>query len=422
MHRIVVITAGTRGDVQPYVALGQALQETGCRVRLVTHPDFRNLVEEAGLAFASLGVSLRPHVEGEAGRRIVERGHKPHHLLGEIFRTFLKHADTVMDRMVTSCSDADLVVFSPLGFPAYHVAEARNIPAVAAYLQPLTPTRAFPAPVGSVPRWLRNPLLNRWTYHVASLFSWWMVRKPSNRLRKRLGLRPLGLRGPFPAIRRQGLLHLYAFSPHVVPRPPDWPPWARITGYWFRKVPPFRPPEDLERFLANRKPVVYVGFGSMRLSRPEKALESVLAALEAVDAFGVMGAGWSGLSDLSHPRVYFVREIPHEWLFPRVDVVVHHGGAGTTAMGLRFGRPTVIVPFLADQFFWGERVTVLGAGCTLGHVRNLTADRLAQALRAVLSPGVTDRARTVGMKIQKERGLESAVEEILERLSARGSS
>ncbi len=416
MPRIVVITAGTRGDVQPYVALGQALRNAGYSVRLVTHPDFRAMVEDAGLAFISLGIPLRPHIESERGRHFVEKASRPHRLLGEIFRTFLDHADTVLDRILEACRETDLVVFSPLGFPAYHVAEARGIPAVAAYLQPLTPTGAFPAPVGPFPRFLRNPLFNRWTYAIASLFSWWMARGPSNRLRKRLGLKPMGFRGPFPEIRRRGLPHLYAFSRHVVPRPPDWPAWAHITGYWFREAPPFHPPADLERFLESRNPVVYVGFGSMRLPRPEKVLEAVFRALEALDAHAVMGTGWSGLPRLRHPRVYEVQEIPHEWLFPRVNAVVHHGGAGTTATGLRFGRPTVIVPFLADQFFWGERVAALGVGCTLGHVRNLTAGRLEQALRAVLSPEVVERARILGQKIQEERGLDRAVARIIETI------
>ncbi len=411
--RIVIITAGTRGDVQPYVALGEALKEAGFAVRMITHPDFRAMVEAAGLDFHSIGIGIRERVRGPEGATFVRKADRPFHLIQGIMRAFLQHVDEVMDRLVAGCEDADILVFSGLGFPAFHIAEARNMPAVAAYLQPLTPTSAFPAPIGSFPSWLRTPWTNRATYILAQLFSWWMVRKPSNGLRQRLGLQSLGLRGPFPHIRQGVLPHLYAFSAHVVPCPPDWPEWAHITGYWFCKTPAFTAPAELAQFLENHHPVIYIGFGSLHLPHPDEVLSEIFQALERLDVFAVMSRGWGEWEVVSHPRVFWVEEIPHEWLFPRVEAVVHHGGAGTTAMGLRFGRPTVIMPFLADQFFWGERVEALGVGRMLPRARNLKAARLYRVLKDVLSSEeMREKAEALGVLIREERGLEQAVEKI----------
>ncbi len=414
MREIVVVTAGTRGDVQPYVALGMALQKVGVRVRVITHPDFKEMVEEAGLAFGSLGLSIRAMVDSPEGQAFLRTAGHPVALIQGILRAFLQHADRVMDHLLTGCEGATAVIFSGLGFPAYHIAEARNIPAIAAYLQPLTPTRAFPAPVGLIPRWLQRGWFNRLTYHLAEYGAWWMVRGPSNRFRRRLGLHPLGFRGPFPAIHAGRVLHLYAFSAHLVPRPPDWPAWARITGYWFRPTPDDTPPEKLAAFLDHHHPVVYIGFGSLRFPAPERILDLLMQVLEHLDLYAVIARGWSGFPPVPHPRIHWVEAVPHEWLFPRVDAVVHHGGAGTTAMGLRFGKPTLILPFLADQFFWGERVEAVGAGRMLAGRAARDFGYLRQAFRQILEdPEIHENAAQIGRKIQQEQGIDHAVKEIL---------
>ncbi len=410
MKRIVIVTAGTRGDVQPYVALGQALRAAGYRVRILTHPDFAPMVRGAGLSFASLGFAIRPLLEQPEGEAWLRRAHHPFALVQGILKAFLERAETVMPHILEGCADADMVVFSGLGFPAYHVAEARKIPAVAAYLQPLTPTRAFPAPIGPYPRWPRFGAAHWLSYRLAEMLSWWTVRRPSNRLRRRLGLRPLDLRGPFPAIRTGRVLHLYAFSAHVVPRPPDWPAWAHITGYWFRDPPAYTPPASLEAFLEAHRPVVYVGFGSLRLPDPERVWKTLTATLEALNLHAVVARGWSHLAPDRHPRVYRVDEVPHEWLFPRVDAVIHHGGAGTTATGLRYGIPTLVVPFLADQFFWAERIARLGAGLALRGFQDLDTPRFREALQALLStPSFRVKARRLAHAIQAEKGIPTAV-------------
>ena len=138
----------------------------------------------------------------------------------------------------------------------------------------------------------------------------------------------------------------------------------------------------------------------------------VLHALARVKQRGILQTGWGGLSNADLPDdVFAVDSIPHDWLFPQMAAVVHHGGSGTTAAGLRAGMPTVIIPFFADQPFWGARVFELGAGPAPIPKKRLTLERLADAIRAATSDEVIrGRASALGERIRAEDGVRQAVE------------
>jgi UDP:flavonoid glycosyltransferase YjiC (YdhE family) len=208
---------------------------------------------------------------------------------------------------------------------------------------------------------------------------------------------------------------LYGFSPAVIAKPPDWGPRIHVTGYWFLDAAAaWRPPADLVAFLDEDPPPVYVGFGSMVNREPEATTALVLEALRQAQVRAVLVSGWGGLSpgDLP-PTVYMLEAIPHAWLFPRVAAVVHHGGAGTTAAGLRAGVPSLIVPFFGDQFFWGARVAALGVGPPPIPRKELTVARLAQALQEVRGDeAMRRRAAMLGATIRSEDGVARAVEVI----------
>ena len=207
---------------------------------------------------------------------------------------------------------------------------------------------------------------------------------------------------------------LYAFSPRVVPPPPDWTPDVHVTGYWFLDRPDYAPPPELVRFLEAGPPPIYVGFGSMAGADPERTSVAVLEALERAEQRGVVATGWGGLTARAvPPHVLVTDAVPHDWLFPRVRAVVHHGGAGTTAAGLRAGKPTVICPFAVDQPFWGGRVAALDAGPKPIPAQRLTAETLADAIRlAACDPFYGQRAAEVGAAIGQEDGVGRAVEVI----------
>jgi UDP:flavonoid glycosyltransferase YjiC (YdhE family) len=202
--------------------------------------------------------------------------------------------------------------------------------------------------------------------------------------------------GPLALLKKQDVPVLHGFSAHVVPRPPDWEKHVYITGYWFLDPPPeWRPPADLVDFLQAGPPLVYVGFGSMSHGDPRTATRLVVQALQLAGQRGILVSGWGGLTQADLPAsVYIAESIPHSWLFPQMAAVVHHGGAGTTAAGLRAGKPTITVPFISlDQNFWGWRVADLGAGLPPIPSKRLTAEKLAQSISsAVADPLMRQRA------------------------------
>ncbi len=415
--RVLIATAGTRGDVQPYVALGRGLTRAGYEVRLLAPSPFAGLAARAGLQFVPVDVDARGVFE--AGLR--RAGPRTFPLMREFFRQARHVFRQYFVVALNAARDVDLVLFAALGFPAAHVAEALGIPYVGAYLQPATPTRAFPVPFAPpLPRWM--PLQGAYNWLTFRLTNWlvaFTVRATVNQCRQEiLNLPPKPWRF-YASVDVAPIPILYGFSPRVVPRPPDWPPWIHVVGYWFLDEEDVRPPSDLVAFLEEGPPPVYVGFGSVVDVDAESLTRVTVEALHMSGQRGVLLGGWARLGGARlPPTVMHVDEVPHGWLFPRCAAVVHHGGAGTTAAGFRAGVPQVIVPFYFDQPFWGRRAHALGVAPEPIPRRDLSAPRLAAAVEsAVQGAEMRGRARALGQHIQEEDGVAAAIA-ALERMLA----
>jgi UDP:flavonoid glycosyltransferase YjiC (YdhE family) len=296
------------------------------------------------------------------------------------------------------------------------------VPHVSTPLQPTLLATRSGAATASAPRpghfsWL-NWLLGKL---LLEPFGWRLVGELQNRFRRDV----LGL----PAqTRRQNAQRLaralvvQGFSEHVVPHPPDWPERVHTTGYWFLdEGRDWLPPEPLERFLEAGEPPVYIGFGSMTGHDPERVTRLLLDAVRLSGRRAVLQSGWASLgSGAPLPDAVFLLDAaPHARLFPRMAAVVHHGGAGTTGEGLRAGVPTLIVPHMADQPFWGSRVAALGVGPAPIPRNRLTPERLANAIRqAATDPGMRERAVALGQRIRAQDGVGTAVALIERHLRA----
>lgn len=412
--RITIFAAGSRGDIQPCVLLGRALQRAGFDLLLAAPENFAAFVGAHDLQFHPLQGDVTRIMAGETGRRLMQRGSA--NPVSQI-RAMRKMLGPVAEQMAldafAACNEADalisLAVFAPF---AGSIAAARRIPLIHVEPTPMLPTRAFPAPGWPVQRSLGG-LHNRLSGFAMLQVIWQWYRPSVDRFRRRLGLPPFTAAGFHRTLRSNPLLG--AYSPRVIPRPPDWPAGVQITGYWFQdQDPAWRPPSELEAFLGAGDPPVYIGFGSMAGRRPEQLARLVVEALAETGRRGLLLTGWGGLRAEWVPDSVFVLDsAPHSWLFPRMAAVVHHGGAGTTAEGLRAGIPAVIVPFAFDQPFWGARLKALGLGPEPVPQKDLTAERLARAIRAaVTDPEMRARAGSWGAAIRAEDGLGRAVETI----------
>lgn len=408
--RLTIIAPGSRGDVQAFVALGTGFRRAGYDVRLATHELFRQLVVEQGLEFAPLGGDPRALFASADGRTWQAHGENPLRFWRRMTRVLQTLLDESLDGALRASEGADEIISPTLGFLGYHLAEALGIPCAIAALQPFSRTRAFPAAtlsgnLGGTANWL--------THVGAEAVFWFPFHERINRWRRdTLGLSPLPVTGPYRRLRADTVPFLYGFSPSVVPKPPDWPPHLCVTGYWFSDLPPaWRPPPDLVEFLRRGPPPIYVGFGSTRLGDERRLTETVLAALGRTGQRAVLGLGWGGLQpDQLTADVCAVDDVPLGWLYPRMAAVVHHGGAGTTALGLRAGLPTVTVPFFADQPYWARRAWRAGVGPAPIPYRQLSVERLARAIdRALHDPALRARADALGATIRAEDGRAAAV-------------
>lgn len=410
-HPIVFLTAGTRGDIQPLVALARGLHERAAPARFVTHTPFRTLVESAGLPFAPLGGDLNTLLQPATAEGAFAVGGNPVRSLVAGVR-YLHQAQPVFTRMIADawrqCRDAGALILSLPTLWGAQIAEALDIPCGYALLQPLSPTAAFPTPFSP---WNSTAgAFNRWSHQLLLRALWLPWRSALARWRRdTLGLRSPAPRDPLVASEQRAIPWLYGISPQVLLRPDDWPTTHHLTGYWFLDSDHgWQPPRALAAFLASGPPPIYVGFGSMGgLSARE--LRIVLAAC-ATSGVRVIIAG-AAPAELP-PWAFALAPTPHDWLFPQVALVIHHGGAGTTAAALRAGVPQIIAPVAVDQHFWGRHVAAMRVGPPPRPHRQLTANWLIGAIAAAQVSEIKHAAATLGQAVRAERGVEVAVERL----------
>ncbi len=403
MTRITIMALGSRGDVQPYVALGRALAEVGYQVRVATFESFAGLVRGQGLEFHRVEGDAEALVQLAAGSGMNTRN--PIKLMGALRRSYGQMAEAYERAFLAENLRATDLILNQLPGAAYgrDLAEKLRIPHIAVSVIPLLPTRAFPIPLlaaRSLGGWL-----NRASYTLAETLFWVLFRQPINRFRRKLGLSsaPLIFKPTSDPI-------INGFSERVVPRPPDWGADVHLTGWWLLDESDWTPPAALTDWLAAGDPPVFIGFGSMIAPDPAALTRTVIAALGKAGRRGVLASGWAKLGGDLPDTILSVDYVPYTWLFPRMAAMIHHGGSGTTGLALRSGVPSMVVPFAADQPYWGERTRALGVGVAPIRMQALTVDHLAAAITELTTDtGIKARAAALGAALRQEDGLGAAL-------------
>ncbi|KAG6165136.1 hypothetical protein E4U34_008399 [Claviceps purpurea] len=361
---VVIQIVGSRGDVQPFLALGKVLQETyGHRIRIATHATFKSFVEENGLEFFNIGgdpaelmafmvkhPGLMPGIDALKSGEITRRRRGVEQMLLGCWRSCIEAGDGMgpppkqhrvnapLDFLQSLPGDegaqpfvADAIIANPPSFAHIHIAEKMGIP-----------------------------------------------------------------------------LHMMFTSPALIPKPNDWGVHIDVSGFCFLDLASsYIPDPDLAEFLETGPPPVYIGFGSIVVEDPNSMTQMIFEAIRLAGIRALVSKGWGGLGaeDCGNPEsVFMLGNVPHDWLFERVSAVVHHGGAGTTATGIKAGKPTLVVPFFGDQPFWGAMIAKANAGPEPIPYKDLTAEKLAEAIKICLEPNTLARAAELGTKIRKEAG------------------
>ncbi|KAH0846692.1 hypothetical protein AYO21_08090 [Fonsecaea monophora] len=430
---VVVQVVGSRGDVQPFVALGLVLKKQyGHRVRLATHGTFKKFVEENGLEFFDIGgdpaelmafmvknpgliPGMKSIKEGDVGKR--RRGMAE--ILQGCWRSCADFDEVKADEETVSTAApkkqpfvAHAIIANPPSFAHIHCAEKLGIPLHLMFTMPWSPTREFPQPIANIKSSKASgSMTNEMSYTLVDMMTWEGLGDITNNFRtETLGLHMLSQAAATDMLHRLRIPYTYCWSPALIPKPKDWGPHITIAGFYFLSLASnYQPDPTLAEFLAAGPPPVYIGFGSIVVDDPNAMTKLIFDAVKKTGQRALVSKGWGGLGgdDMGKPdNVYMLGNVPHDWLFQHVSCVVHHGGAGTTAAGIALGRPTVIVPFFGDQPFWGAMVARAGAGPMPVPYKELTADRLADAILEALKPETLERARELGERIKEEKGTE----------------
>jgi len=404
MH-ITILALGSRGDVQPYAVLGSGLKSAGHQVRFITFESFESLITEMGLDFHP--------IPGDAQALVAGGGTNMLGLIRSFTSLAKGYAQSLSD---PDLGETDLIINQlPGGLYGFDLAEKYNVPMALASVIPLARTGTMP--LMGFPS-LPLPGYNKMTYFLGEQVVWQMFRSVINDWRtKILNLPPLPFNGYFDQLGTQKFPILNGFSNHVVPRPADWNEHIHITGYWFAEEKRWDPPKDLLDFLNAGSPPVFIGFGSMPVKNPRHTTEIILEVLKRSGQRGILHSGWGGLGGISLPEnVFKIEYAPYDWLFPRMSMIFHHGGSGTTAYALRSGVPSCVVPFVFDQFYWGQRTFQSGVGTQPIPHAKLTVERLFDAIQSgVNASQLRERATELGRRIRGENGIQKAVN-ILEKI------
>ena len=413
MSVITFIAYGTRGDVQPAIALGKALHERGHAVRILAGANFAGWIEQHGLIPLPTAIDMQALMASEGGRDWVEKGYNPVLQLRIMGQLLAKHGMQIAQDAWAACQGSDLIISSfTSDVYAVGMAQKLGIAHVSAPLQPTMVSTKDGRVLMNAPRPKSISWINYW---FGKLFletaAWSLYGDIANRVRtEMLGL-PVQTRQENQAD-RQKMTIVHGYSRHVVPHPTDWPANFHTTGYWFLdENAQWPPPGELLDFLGAGGPPVAIGFGSMTGRNPQKLNKIVLEAVQMSGQRAILLSGWAGLSEMGLGQSIFqLPAAPHSWLFPQMAAVVHHGGAGSTAAGLRAGVPSILAPHFADQPFWGSRVAALNVGPKAIPRPKLTAHKLAEAIdTAVSNQLMRQKAVELGKRIRAEDGISQAV-------------
>lgn len=415
--KITILAIGSRGDVQPLVALGDGLKKAGYKVCINTHGNFEDFVRQFELDFSLVSVNPVEVLESDEGREAMEQGGNPLKSIKAFAKMMYPHMLKAGNDCWQACRNTDAIISSTFGsYFVPHINEKINVPVINTLFQPQHPTGEFPSYLFS-PWRKRSAFMNRLSWHIYDGLHWFPQKSWINDWRRdSLGLSSVPkMRLLSGRTKDKKNPYLYGFSPLIVPKPRDWSDNIEITGYWFLDLKTsWTPPSDLINFLDAGSAPVYVGFGSMSTRGSEQTTEIIVKSFERSDCRGLLAKGWGGVNQSDLPdNIFLIESAPHDWLFPRMAAVMHHCGAGTTAAGLRAGIPTIPVPHFADQPFWGKCLFYNGLATKPILQEDLSVDNLTEAIKTATSDEtMKKKTAEIEEKIRSEDGISNAVKTI----------
>ena len=412
MH-LVIATLGTRGNVQPYVAVGKELKRRGQQITVATHEDYRTLVESNGLSFRGVCGSYRKILSSKAGQRWINSSRNPIRFIRGFRKLFEPFAEDWVNDLDAALDDADGVIVNAVAAPALVALETRRTPRVILFTSPSVPSGMI-----GISGLARIPFITSWVernmYKVVLDQAWSVGKAAQARYLAKHDLRlpphPLWKEN----IRRE-IGHLHLFSEAIVPRPDDWPKCAEVTGFCFLDAQQnWEPSKELTHFINSGPPPIYATYGSQSGMDPATLSSITIEALRSIGQRGVIGIKRDKLPSMKESEdIFFIDDVAYEWLFPKMAAIVHYGGVGTASAVLRAGKPSVVTPFFSDQHFWANQMAKLGVSRAPISKHHLSSKRLANELRCLIAePSYARRAQEIAREIQAGDGVRRTADRI----------
>ena len=409
--RFIVATYGTEGDARPFAALCRGLIDAGHEARLLGDAATLDSARALGVPTTALAGNIRSALtQDPALAGVVAKGGGFNQTARALSKIANENAESWLRTIVEAGEGCDSILAAGLAaFAAFSAAEYLQTKVIGAGMIPITPTAAFPSPF--LPPKLVPRMLNRASHHFVNAMLWKAFRSKTNAARAIFRLPP----------RKKvwtDIPMIYGVSPVLLPTPSDWEPNVHLCGQWLAPTSNWTPPSALADFLASGEAPIYVGFGSMTGFDNARLLEALIKAMNGRRA--LFHPGWSGIDPSLLPDNFLViGNTPHDWLFPRTAVIIHHGGSGTSHSAARAGIPSIVTPFAGDQFFWAERLRLAGFAPPPVNGRRPKAEAFAKALDFASTTHVRSRAAALGEKMRAENGVANAVATLESTLAQR---
>ncbi|HEV7736474.1 MAG TPA: glycosyltransferase [Chlamydiales bacterium] len=406
--KVAILTLGSQGDIRPFVALSLALQAEKHYVIIATNPENEKYCQQHGIPFCAL--------EGDLAACIKKnRDEQPNLGKIKVVRTLIRSSFEALREQFKSLNrllhNMDAVFYHPGVFTARHVIEARKIPSIGIYFQPEIPSKYYSCCL--LPP---NLPLKKWSnlaghYVIAQLF-WTPFRKIINEWRANNGLTKLGVLAPLSYPPFKAVPIVIAASSELIPPAPDWPSNAHVAGFLQLSQSDWVPSPSLLKYLRSGPPPMYVGFGSLTENCDEKMSDVLIKTLEKLPERVLLCGPFKHINKNSlPPNIEFIESAPHAWLFPQMKAIVHHGGAGTTHAALMAGKPTLAIPFIVDQFHWGEKIHEMNVGPKPLPASQFTEEGFSRSLDELLNIlSYALFAKALSEKMQQENSAKKIIQ------------
>lgn len=406
--KFAIVTYGTEGDVRPFSALCRGLIDAGHEVQLLADAGTLDSAQALSVPTAPLAGDIRATLNKTSIAGTIARGGGFNVTVRALAKIANENSESWLRTIIEAGRSCDAIVAAGLAaFAGFSAAEFLGVKAIGAGMIPITATAAFPSPF-LPPKWIPR-FFNRVSHSTVNATLWRAFRERSNAARAKFNLPP----------RRSAwtdLPMIYGISPSLLRPPADWAADVQLCGQWLMPLPGWKPPSDLATFLAEGEAPIYVGFGSMSGFDNAPLLDSLIEGLAGRRV--LFHAGWSDINPRNLPSTFFIiGDTPHEWLFPRTALAIHHGGSGTSHSASRAGIPSIVVPFAGDQFFWADRLRLAGVAPAAVDARRPKPAAFARALDRATSAHMRSKAQALGEMMRAENGVAKTIG-VLERILA----